>query len=692
MLLKVVVIDSLNQIAKDSINIVILQSPVVYAGIDQQICRGDTAVLTATGICNGCTYTWYGSPYSNIQNWNPIKVAPTVTTTYTIMVANQNGCQNSDNVVVSVKGTGLFSSTNKICINDTITIGSSMQNVSYLWNNGAQTATISVSPTTTTTYLLTASNAINGCTETIDHIVKVETQLPQLVICPDQTVCPLRPTTVSVFSTNSDTYKWSNNNFGSVIGVYPSQTTTYSVTATNACGNAYDYCIVQVDTSCNLISGNVYFDINNNSIYDVGDLPAAYNTISISSQYTNTSNTGHFNYYMPDGTYTITPILYNGNLLNSSFIPSNYSVTVNNSQNLSSISNNFLLTPVFSDLKTYLTNTVSRIGFNFNVSLTFASWGLPSKGSIKYVHPENFQLLSSSIQPDSTINDTLYFNFGEINQYGSGISFSYYIPTSITAGYTTYAYSKIYGGTGVDNILNNNEYLLPITAVASYDPNDKKSIPEKYYTPEMLANNDSIIYTIRFQNTGTDTAINIRVTDTLSEKLDITTFEMLGASHPYSYTIKGKGIVEWKFLNIMLTDSTTNEEKSHGVISYRIKPKSTFALRDSIENTAQIFFDFNSPVATNKSVIYQQSEVSSISHFKNQQSFLLYPNPANSIMYIECKNNGEYQILDITGKLLQKGEITNNKTEIQIESLAKGTYILQVIDSNGKNYKLFSKK
>ncbi|MBC5992017.1 DUF7619 domain-containing protein [Pontibacter cellulosilyticus] len=147
-----------------------------------------------------------------------------------------------------------------------------------------------------------------------------------------------------------------------------------------------------------------------------------------------------------------------------------------------------------------------------------------------------------------------------------------------------------------------SEECLPI--IDSYDPNDKLVSPvgltEENYTPTGAA----LKYKIRFQNTGTDVAYRVVVVDTLSENLDLSTLELGSTSHTARFEVSGKGkpVLTWTFDNIMLSDSTTNEPGSHGYIQFSIKPKADLAEKTAVENFADIFFDFNSPVRTNTTV------------------------------------------------------------------------------------------
>ncbi|MBW7468673.1 IPT/TIG domain-containing protein [Pontibacter aydingkolensis] len=143
------------------------------------------------------------------------------------------------------------------------------------------------------------------------------------------------------------------------------------------------------------------------------------------------------------------------------------------------------------------------------------------------------------------------------------------------------------------------EECLPI--IDSYDPNDKLVSPigltEENYTPTGAA----LKYKIRFQNTGTDVAYRVVVVDTLSGHLDLSTLQLGSTSHSARFEVSGKGkpVLTWTFDNIMLPDSTTNEPGSHGYIQFSIKPKVDLAEKTAVENFADIFFDFNSPIRTN---------------------------------------------------------------------------------------------
>ncbi len=139
--------------------------------------------------------------------------------------------------------------------------------------------------------------------------------------------------------------------------------------------------------------------------------------------------------------------------------------------------------------------------------------------------------------------------------------------------------------------------------VGAYDPNDKLVSPQGFTDQHFVDPGTRMEYTIRFQNTGTFQAFNVRVEDTLSSSWDMTSFEMQSASHDYNLEFRpdgsGNTIAIWSFPDINLPDSTSNEPESHGYIKFKISPLADLPIGTPVENFADIFFDFNDPIRTN---------------------------------------------------------------------------------------------
>jgi uncharacterized repeat protein (TIGR01451 family) len=93
-------------------------------------------------------------------------------------------------------------------------------------------------------------------------------------------------------------------------------------------------------------------------------------------------------------------------------------------------------------------------------------------------------------------------------------------------------FAGIRPGSGVvDAVPADNQSRFRAFVIGSYDPNDKTVEPEPYTTSDQQAARP-LTYTVRFQNTGTYWAGRVVVEDTLSSRLDWSTFRVLQWSHP----------------------------------------------------------------------------------------------------------------------------------------------------------------
>ncbi len=153
-------------IGTDMVTITINTVPVAVASNDTTICAGTSVNLTSSG---GTTYSW--SPSTNLNNANisnPI-ASPPVTTTYVVTVSN-GGCSDIENVVINVQTVSANAGPDlTICEGENVMLSAS-GGLAYSWLpttglNNPNIANPIATPTVTTTYTVTVSNAI-GCTAT----------------------------------------------------------------------------------------------------------------------------------------------------------------------------------------------------------------------------------------------------------------------------------------------------------------------------------------------------------------------------------------------------------------------------------------------------------------------------------------------------------------------------------------------
>jgi gliding motility-associated-like protein len=136
------------------------------------ICSGQTATITASGTA--ITYTWSNSVTGSSQT-----VSPVLTTTYSVLGTDINGCVGSQSTTVGVSATPTIAiNPASICTGQTATLIATGA-TNYTWSTTQSTGTINVSPAFTTTYSVVGDNG--GCSANQTTTVTV-TSSPTLTI------------------------------------------------------------------------------------------------------------------------------------------------------------------------------------------------------------------------------------------------------------------------------------------------------------------------------------------------------------------------------------------------------------------------------------------------------------------------------------------------------------------------------
>lgn len=201
-----------------------ISQPVSDAGVDDTICVGDTATLTAL---NGDSWLWTGG--STTQS---ISVSPAATTTYTLTITDQYGCTGTPDlatVVVNQLPTVVASNDTAICDGETAALAA-IGATDYVWSNSAATPIINV--TAAGTYTVTGTDA-NGCVN-VDSTVLTVRALPSGNASADVDICEGASTQLT--ASGGVSYLWSTSESTSDITVSPTATTDYTVATTDQFG------------------------------------------------------------------------------------------------------------------------------------------------------------------------------------------------------------------------------------------------------------------------------------------------------------------------------------------------------------------------------------------------------------------------------------------------------------------------
>ncbi len=340
-----------------------------------------------------------------------------------------------------------------------------------------------------------------------------------------------------------------------------------------------------------------------------------------------------------------------------------------------------------------ITSGNARPGFGISYTLNIGNVGTASQNcTLRVVLDNNFTY--------SSVSGTAYSRYSsnvmewDIKPLGVKQTIKLAINGTVKSGTTLGTTMKTFASiiaTSDANIKNNLDSAVNIVR-GSFDPNDKQVFPAGTGTNGFVGTNtkQTLRYHIRFQNTGTDTAFNILVIDTLSSNVDISSFEEVGASHPYTYELLSGNVLKFTFNNVLLPDSNTNKALSNGYISFNINPKNGLAVGSKIRNNADIYFDFNEPVRTNTTITTFDNAASIKPIVTGQNKLKIYPNPGSGIATIKLGQAIGYnetvalEITDIYGKVVLQTNLTDDSYNLDISGYINSVYIIKISRSTGE--------
>ena len=471
-------------------------------------------------------------------------------------------------------------------------------------------------------------------------------------------------------------------NFQNTIDVNPDPVATHFLTAVSSPDNfilkmvgAFDY------------RGKVFEDLNANLLFDAGE-PVREGIIIGSKNnqvYTSTNYAGEFHVFKElngDTLFAVPPHSY------WAVDPPEGIVIDTTQSNL-----NFALTDIFPKNRDICLSMVQltpfRPGFRTQIVLQISNVGTVAVDSIPVVlrivtQPLPLPLKYEWATPEPVSHTTDDFNWlvGPLDTTEmTEIRIAFETPQQTPNGtpITLSASAKV-----EDDVFSSNNGTRVITnSVGSYDPNDKEVTPRQII-PEAV-DTSTLRYVIRFQNTGTYQADFVVLRDTLPADLDISMLKILAASHPYTWRLFGNRVLEFRFDNINLPDSTSNEPESHGFAAFTIQTKNGLPLGTRIENRAGIYFDYNDPVITPMSVLLVANPVKTMEPLAQEWiNFQIAPNPiaAFAKVTVELSEAASLEtfvsISDVSGKRLQQSSIPKGEKSIRLNGLPAGSYFVQV--------------
>ncbi|HUM50945.1 MAG TPA: FG-GAP-like repeat-containing protein [Chitinophagales bacterium] len=385
-------------------------------------------------------------------------------------------------------------------------------------------------------------------------------------------------------------------------------------------------------TESNLIGAGtakatVFWDANNNQRFDAGEVTLKNMQVGLSpSQPTSLTNASGIIYFTDlFGSYTA-----------YIFAPTDWTLTTPGSNTFTmptdtTINLLFGLKPTntITSYKPSITASQTRCLETSLINFDINNLGATNKKTkVEILYDTTLQFQSSLVTPDTITRGRIVFIINNLPPtYLKNFGVNFKMPNFIPSSSNTYTVK-----TNTYTFESNNQYLynstdsLLVRIKCAFDPNDKQADPigiteDKHYTFK----NGSIEYTVRFQNTGNDTAKNVFVIDTLSNLYYSSpnfynNIKVLGSSHTITNTFINNGVLRFEFKGINLPDSGTNYIKSQGYVRFMIVNVTNIPDSTTVKNSASIVFDRNDPIKTNETFNTFITSLSSIVSAGSDQS------------------------------------------------------------------------
>lgn len=232
---------------RDTVNVNVLSSPLVYLGADKSLCAGDSATLDAGNI--GSTYLWKTGETSK-------KISVKSSSVYFVEVSDAKGCKGYDTISVKVNANPIVNlgPDKEFCEGSSVTLDAGNIGANYLWSTSATSKTISVNNSGSFYVAVIDANGCKGY-DTIQTTMNLKSPVN---LGSDKTICE-GDTAVTFDAGNiGATFLWSNGATTQTISTNKSE--VYFVEVTNAKG-----CISK-DTVALVVNAKPMVDLGNNLV------------------------------------------------------------------------------------------------------------------------------------------------------------------------------------------------------------------------------------------------------------------------------------------------------------------------------------------------------------------------------------------------------------------------------------------
>jgi uncharacterized repeat protein (TIGR01451 family) len=574
----------------------VFANPIAMIEGDSSVCQGTLTMLTASG---GIIYNWAnGATTPNIFFNPPGQITVTVT--------DANGCSASATQITTLKDNPLvsISGNNVICIGGITTLSPNSGGTWASANLGI--ATVNNEGVVTGVSFGTATfkftDASTGCISSPTDTIIVSEIIPAFFTGPSE-ICVGETTTVIPNSGGT----WVSSNLGVAVVSNSGVVTGVSVGTAFLSLNFNQDCFssplkvtvkseecepTAVRSDLNIFS---FVDYNSNGVFDINidsKLPNCNISVAGSNYNGITDGNGNLVVRLDTGFYELTYQMPFGQWSNSPIIKDiqlNQAIqfdTVGFIPKAPAIVGKAIINPTW--LRCNMTTRLHAYAKN--------TGNIKSSGRFVVVLDDKTSSDFASPFPLNQANNRFEWSFQNLNP---GQDFKTFLDVKIpdvSFEFDTLTFLAFLISVDGDTV---SQFKYSGIIRCSYDPNDKRSWPDRIGEDNYTLRSERIDYTIRFQNNGNDTAFYVKIVDVLDPSLDKKSLIVNGSSHEVSTFILGDTLV-FEHNDIILPDTASNFIESQGFVSFSFASLPDVPQGTNVFNKGEIIFDQNAPIITNQ--------------------------------------------------------------------------------------------
>jgi uncharacterized repeat protein (TIGR01451 family) len=442
-----------------------------------------------------------------------------------------------------------------------------------------------------------------------------------------------------------------------------------------------------------MVIAKVYYDQNGNCTKDSGENYISNTKMAFNSgdhvAYSNTD--GEVSAYLGIGNHQLN--LDDDRYTATCAMPYNFQVaTLGVTQNIG----DFGVQPVCGDADLALTamTTVMRRGFSSKYIVQVTNNGMASStgNTVTIQLPTAIQVDSMSVDyttlSTNGTTQTLEVELQDLDLNETTLFELYYTVTLTLMPGDPITASFVADGSQSDCNASDNSVADFQEIFGSFDPNDIAVYPIGYTEEHYISPKQDLTYRIRFQNVGNYPAEFVTIIDTLPNGINPASIKGIVASHNYSLTISGR-VLTFRFDNIQLPDSASNPEGSNGFVQFTVKQKAQNTAGMVLRNAADIRFDYNESIITNRVFNTIMSDDSGV----DNGVLVVFPNPVYDASYVRAKTVGlespilkSLEVYNGNGLLVHQENVDSAMHRINLSRLSAGRYTLVAKDFLGNRY------